>query len=545
MANKHELMAARIESVFGAHHIQARVWEARVTPRFVNFKVTSAIINSASKVKNLPEDMALHLGVKNVRITRDGGVWVIQVPRETSRLVTLPEVVGLIPHVAPYTGVLGLDEDGVPLLIRLDSPDVAHIALAGTTGSGKSELLRQLLLSLAMYNRPAFLQFALIDPKGDKFGPLAALPHLWRQCAIASAPADAALLLQAGAAELDNRLREKRKSPRIIFAIDELADLIQQMKDAVTEPLQRLVQLGREQGLHVIAATQKPSATLVGGLIKANFPVRIVGSVVSADDAKVAAGVGDTGAERLLGHGDFLLIAKGEKVRFQGPYNDPWEYNALVALVAAGQEDRKRRAWSQIALEQGIKAALKPVARPLRPVPIAVADLVLAHQAVRPPVQRGGALVPYLPTHTISLPVANTSVSGPAVHHPAPPVPLGANGAGHDAPQPAPLAAADDGALPAFWRRANSASTDAPPAPSGEQANKTQKGALPRRPDGPNAADAVAIKAAHSTLGSLNKTCEWAYGSKGPLTMFWIKTALAMPDASAGDELVPTEGETA
>lgn len=533
MANKYELMGARIEEVFAAAGIHARVWQAHVTPRFVSFQATSALATRAAKIKNLPEDMALHLGVQSVRIKREGGIWLIQVPRDTPRTVSVPEVAGMTTVVGTNTGLLGIDEEGAPLLIRIDSPDVAHIFIAGTTGSGKTELLRTLLLSFVMYNRPAFLQLALIDPMADKFAPLTALPHMWRNSAIASEPADAARLLAALAAEMDNRARTGRTSPRIIIAIDELADVIQSQghKEAITEPLQRLVQRGRGQGLHVIAATQKPAATLVGGLVKANFPTRIVGSVVSADDAKVAAGVGDSGAEKLLGRGDFVLIVKGAKLRFQAPYNDPWEYDALVALIAAGQADRHRRAWSQAALEQGIREARKPALRRLLPVAQAVADLV---PVVREPVRQGGALVPYSHTHSISSPVEQSSVTDPAVHRPAPPVHLAPNGAA-----PAGLAFADARPalpgedLPPFWSRVAPASADASPAPLDDAALTPQKGALPRRPDGPSAVDAAEIKAAYSRLGSLNKTCDWAYGSKGPLTLFWIKSALLMPEQSA------------
>jgi DNA segregation ATPase FtsK/SpoIIIE-like protein len=93
----------------------------------------------------------------------------------------------------------------------------------------------------------------------------------------------------------------------------------------------------------VVAATQRPAAALVGGLVKANFPVRLVGSVVSPEDAKVAAGISGTGAERLLGRGDFLLVAKGQVIRFQSAYAGASELLALVAQVRAG--GRRRRSW--------------------------------------------------------------------------------------------------------------------------------------------------------------------------------------------------------
>jgi S-DNA-T family DNA segregation ATPase FtsK/SpoIIIE len=115
----------------------------------------------------------------------------------------------------------------------------------------------------------------------------------------------------------------------------------------VADALTRLTQRGREAGIHVVAATQRPSAALVGGLMKANFPVRLVGSVVSPEDAKVAAGVAGSEAERLLGRGDFLLVAKGQMIRFQAAYAADAEMAAIVARIREG--GRRRRQWDQLA----------------------------------------------------------------------------------------------------------------------------------------------------------------------------------------------------
>ena len=102
--------------------------------------------------------------------------------------------------------------------------------------------------------------------------------------------------------------------------IDELADLLATGGKAVEQALIRLAQRGREAGIHLVACTQKPAAEAVLGVLKANFPVRLVGSVASPDDARVAAGLAGTGAEKLLGRGDFLLVSKGEVIRFQAAY---------------------------------------------------------------------------------------------------------------------------------------------------------------------------------------------------------------------------------
>lgn len=344
MANKYELQAARIESVLTAHKVPARVWQATVTPRFVRFDITTALGTRLSKISNLAEELAFSLGARATRVYREGGVLHVEVPRETPRCVGLLDLCGRLTSVPPNCAVLGIDEGGIPLLLRLDSPDVAHILLAGTTGSGKTALARTLLLSLAMHNHPGHLQIALLDPKGRGFAPLAGLPHIWRGQGVVQAPDDATATLQALVGEMERRDRVGRQLPRLAIAIDELADLMQTGGKPVTEALTRLTQRGREAGLHVIAATQRPAAALVGGLVKANFPIRLVGSVTSAEDAKVASGLPGTEAERLLGRGDFLLVAKGNTIRFQAAYADAAELASITARIAAG--GRRRRTWA-------------------------------------------------------------------------------------------------------------------------------------------------------------------------------------------------------
>jgi S-DNA-T family DNA segregation ATPase FtsK/SpoIIIE len=125
-----------------------------------------------------------------------------------------------------------------------------------------------------------------------------------------------------------------RSRPRIVVMIDELADLVMAGGRKIEQPLTRLAQRGREAGIHLVACTQRPSATVIGGLIKSNFPVRIVGSVASAEDAKVAAGLPRTGAERLMGRGDFLVVARGEQFRIQGAYAGPAEIRRQVKQLS-------------------------------------------------------------------------------------------------------------------------------------------------------------------------------------------------------------------
>lgn len=343
MPHNYELQAARIETVLNAHKVPARVWQATVTPRFIRFDVTTALGTRVNKVSNLAEELAFSLGARMARVYRDGGVLHIEVPRETPRTVELLGLCGQLNAVPPHCGVLGIDEGGVPLLLRIDSPDVAHVLVSGTTGSGKTAVMRTLLLSLAMHNHPGQLRMVLIDPKGRGLAPLAGLPHLWQNRGVVQSVDAAVTTLEMLIEEMAQRDAARRSLPHIVIGIDELADLIVEGGKRVGDALTRLTQRGREAGLHIVAATQKPAATLMGGLVKANFPVRLVGSVVSPEDAKVAAGLSGTGAERLLGRGDFLLITKGQIIRFQAAYAGSGEMTDIVARIRAG--GRRRRGW--------------------------------------------------------------------------------------------------------------------------------------------------------------------------------------------------------
>jgi S-DNA-T family DNA segregation ATPase FtsK/SpoIIIE len=116
-----------------------------------------------------------------------------------------------------------------------------------------------------------------------------------------------------------------------VLVIDELADLLMVGGKRIQQALTRLTQRGREAGIHVIAATQKPTAAVLGSLIKANFPVRLVGRVTSAEDARTATGWSGTGAERLLGRGDFLAVAEGRVLRFQAAHVSHDEIREIVS----------------------------------------------------------------------------------------------------------------------------------------------------------------------------------------------------------------------
>ena len=315
------------------HKVPARVTGGTVTPRWVRFQVLPAIGAKISKIKGLSEELAAALDASSCRVSRRGAVVAVEVPRDD------PQPVRLLPlfrqldggngNIPPMTAILGLAEDGAPLLIRLPSPDVAHILVAGTTGSGKTMLLQAMILSLARVNPRKVLALMLIDPKGHAFGIFEGLPCLARPVVREVEEATEALNSLV-------HLMERRDSPhpRVVVVIDELADLLMVGGKAVQRTLTRLTQRGRGAGIHVIAATQKPTTAVLGPLVKANFPVRLVGRVTSVEDARTATGWSGTGAERLLGRGDFLAVAEGRVIRFQVAHVSPEEIREVVSLIA-------------------------------------------------------------------------------------------------------------------------------------------------------------------------------------------------------------------
>jgi S-DNA-T family DNA segregation ATPase FtsK/SpoIIIE len=361
-----ELQSDRIEMVLTTHKSPARVTGGVVTPRAVQFHLAPALGTKINRVQSLTEELALALGVSSVRVSRQGGSMQLEIPRDDARPVKLLSLMAALyttaltgPHAAPLsamrrpgdatpgdcasypttpssripaaTAVLGLCDDGAPLLLRLPSPDVAHVLIAGCTGSGKTALCQTVILSLAMMHRRSQLQFVLVDPKRHAFMPFAPLPHLLRPIIGDAAEAIVALHELVKVMEIRGAGSSPDVTPRIVVVLDELADLMQVGGRTLAEPLTRLAQRGREAGIHIIACTQKPSSQVVGTLMRANFPVRLVGKVVSPEDARVAAGCGGTGAEKLTGRGDFVAVAAGQVLRFQAAYVSPAEVEQVVA----------------------------------------------------------------------------------------------------------------------------------------------------------------------------------------------------------------------
>ncbi len=355
MRRRLELEAAQIETVLQSHKIPGRVWGGTVMPRVIRFDVTTSLGTRVRQVSNLAEEIAMALGVRSARVYRSGSTIHVEVPRDAPAEVALLPLCRRLARIPPLTAVLGLDSTGVPLLLRLPSPDVVHVLIAGTSGSGKTALLRSLLLSLALHNPQGHLQIVLLDPKGRGLSPLFDLPHLLVPPALDAT--EAGLILQRLVEEMERRDREQRSTPHVVVAVDELADLVEAGGALVESGIRRLAQRGREAGIHLVLATQKPTAAAVGSLTRANIPVRLVGTVTTPEEAKVATGLAGSGAEKLLGRGDFLLVTHGQVWRFQAAYISLDEASRVVRTLREGSRSSRRWQGGRGARELGSEGA--------------------------------------------------------------------------------------------------------------------------------------------------------------------------------------------
>jgi S-DNA-T family DNA segregation ATPase FtsK/SpoIIIE len=364
--------ADRIELLLASHKVPARVSGAKVTPRLVRYELTTPLGVRIKRIEGLSEEIALSLGACSCRVIRQAGQVQVEVPRLDPQPVRLQALcqrlaqlgTGRRTAIPPLTAVLGLDHEGIPLLLRLPSPNVAHVLISGTTGSGKTALARSIVASLAMHNSQRCLQLVLIDPKGRGLLPFQGLPHLLEP--VVMRIEETLPLLGRVVREMERRDAEGRSEPRLVVVLDEMADLVQVGGREMEALLTRLTQRGREAGIHLVACAQKPTAAVIGSLVKSNFPVRLVGSVASPEDAKVATGIARTGAERLLGQGDFLVVAKGEVTRMQAAYVEVRELKQIVARLAAGARPMQLVATGTGGRSDTRPGALQPGARSFR-----------------------------------------------------------------------------------------------------------------------------------------------------------------------------------
>ncbi|MFD2232748.1 FtsK/SpoIIIE family DNA translocase [Phaeospirillum tilakii] len=374
--------ARMLEAVLEDFGVNGKVVKVRPGPVVTLYELEPAPGTKTSRVIGLADDIARSMSALSVRIATIPGRSVIGIElpntrRETVYLRELLESEQFAQVPSRLTLVLGKDIGGGPVMV--DLARMPHLLIAGTTGSGKSVAVNTMILSLLYRLAPEECRLIMIDPKMLELSVYDGIPHLLAP--VVTEPPKAVLALKWAVREMEdryramsqlgvrniagynNRLLEARGRgevltrtvqvgfdpetgkplyenqtlaleplPFIVIIVDEMADLMLVAGKEIEAAVQRLAQMARAAGIHLIMATQRPSVDVITGTIKANFPTRISFQVTSKIDSRTI--LGEQGAEQLLGQGDMLYMAAGGRItRVHGPFVSDTEVERVVEFL--------------------------------------------------------------------------------------------------------------------------------------------------------------------------------------------------------------------
>ncbi len=377
-----ERNAALLMSVLEDFGIGGEVVATRPGPVVTLYEFEPQAGIKSSRIIGLADDIARYMSAISVRVALVPGRTVIgiEMPNRIRQTVFMRELIETDAYErskADLPLILGKDIGGAPKIAQLES--MPHLLIAGTTGSGKSVAINTMILSLLYRLPPERCRLIMVDPKMLELSVYEGIPHLLTP--VVTDPRKAVVALKWTVREMENRYRamsalgvrniggynariadalgqgetltrrvqtgydpetgapefedqplDMRPLPFIVVVIDELADLMLVARNDIETAIQRLAQMARAAGIHLLMATQRPSVDVITGTIKANFPTRISFQVTSKIDSRTILGEG--GAEQLLGQGDMLFMAGGGRIaRIHGPFISDEEVEEIVAYL--------------------------------------------------------------------------------------------------------------------------------------------------------------------------------------------------------------------
>ena len=332
--------------------IAATVTNIAVGPALTRIEIQPAAGTRISRITALQNDITMALAAPRLRMEAPipgKNAIGIEIPNKGSTLVVLRDILEskeFKNSASPVTMAFGREASGK--IIVADLTRMPHMLIAGATGSGKSVCINDIIVSMVYKSSPQDVRFILVDPKMVEMTMYGSLPHLL--IPVVTDPKKAAGAMRWAVKEMTDRYKTfseqnarnldrfnervekpEDKLPRIVIIIDELADLMMIAPDEVEDSIRRIAQLGRAAGIHLILATQRPDATVITGLIKANIPSRAAFAVSSATNSRIILDMG--GAEKLLGHGDMLFHPDGsaKPTRLQCAFVSDEEVERIVA----------------------------------------------------------------------------------------------------------------------------------------------------------------------------------------------------------------------
>ncbi len=352
-----QLNAQRLNDTLASFSIDAHIIDVIRGPSVTRYELELDRGVKLSKITNLADDIALALGASGVRISAIPdkiSVVGIEVPNKLVSMVRIHDVLDSAEFdkgKSRLSFAVGKDISGKCIIG--DIAKLPHMLIAGTTGSGKSVCMNSLIISLLYKAKPDEVRMIMVDPKMVELGVYNGIPHLL--IPVVTDPKKAAGALQWAVTEMMKRYRlmadvgaknlesynkycettevNVEKLPQIVVVIDELADLMLVAAKEVEEAICRVAQMGRASGIHLVIATQRPSADVITGLMKANIPSRIAFAVASAMESRIILDA--SGAEKLVGKGDMLYapLGQGKPKRVQGCFITEEEVQDVVDFI--------------------------------------------------------------------------------------------------------------------------------------------------------------------------------------------------------------------
>ena len=367
----------RLADTLRSFGVDAQAGEVVRGPSVTRYEFTQPQGVKLSKITNLADDIALALGVGSVRVAPVPGkisAVGIEVPNRAVTPVRIRDVIEsreFTGHKSAVAFAVGKDIGGNRIIG--DIAKLPHVLIAGTTGSGKSVCTNSLIVSLLYKSTPEEVRFIMVDPKMVELAPYNGIPHLL--IPVVTDPKKAAGALQwavfemmkrykafsengvkdlasynalAEQSESDENGEKMKKLPSVVVVIDELADLMLVAAKEVEDSICRVAQMGRAAGMHLVIATQRPSADVITGLMKANIPSRIAFAVASSMESRII--LDNPGAEKLVGKGDMLYapLGEGKPRRVQGCFITAEEIERVVNFV----KEKGETAYSEDVMRQ-------------------------------------------------------------------------------------------------------------------------------------------------------------------------------------------------
>ena len=367
----------RLADTLRSFGVDAQAGEVVRGPSVTRYEFTQPQGVKLSKITNLADDIALALGVGSVRVAPVPGkisAVGIEVPNRAVTPVRIRDVIEsreFTGHKSAVAFAVGKDIGGNRIIG--DIAKLPHVLIAGTTGSGKSVCTNSLIVSLLYKSTPEEARFIMVDPKMVELAPYNGIPHLL--IPVVTDPKKAAGALQwavfemmkrykafsengvkdlasynalAEQAQPDENGEKMKKLPSVVVVIDELADLMLVAAKEVEDSICRVAQMGRAAGMHLVIATQRPSADVITGLMKANIPSRIAFAVASSMESRII--LDNPGAEKLVGKGDMLYapLGEGKPRRVQGCFITAEEIERVVDFV----KEKGETAYSEDVMRQ-------------------------------------------------------------------------------------------------------------------------------------------------------------------------------------------------